>query len=74
MSRVAEEALRAFLLNVHLEAADGLSGRNGWEEASIVAGMVLELLRHQFPSAGEMSDEELRRRAVAARGSAKGRR
>lgn len=71
VSGVAEEALRAFLRNVHLVAVEELSGpggRDGGEEAVVAAGMVLELLRYQFPSAGDISDGELRRRAVATLG------
>jgi hypothetical protein len=35
-------------------------------EAAVAAGMVLEALRHQFPAMQEVTDEELRRRAIAA--------
>lgn len=71
VSGVAEEALRVFLRDAHREASERLAGpdgRDGDEESAIVAGMVLELLRYQLPSAGDISDEELRRRAVAVRG------
>jgi hypothetical protein len=36
-------------------------------EAAVAAGMVLEALRHQFPAMREVTDEELRRRALASR-------
>jgi hypothetical protein len=35
-------------------------------EAAVAARMVLEALRHQFPAMREVTDEELRRRAIAA--------
>jgi predicted transcriptional regulator len=43
------------------------SGRSEAADAAIVAEMVLEALRHQFPAMREVTDEELRRRALAAR-------
>jgi hypothetical protein len=42
------------------------SGRSEAAEARIAAGMVLEALRHQFPAMREVTDEELRRRALAS--------
>jgi hypothetical protein len=42
-------------------------GRSEAAEAAVAAGMVLEALRHQFPAMREVTDEELRRRAMAAR-------
>ena len=44
---------------------DGMSLRRS--EAAVAARMVLEALRHQFPAMREVTDEELRRRALAAR-------
>ena len=41
-------------------------GRNDAAEARIIAGMVLEALRHQFPAMRDVTDEELRRRAIAS--------
>ena len=41
-------------------------GRSEAAEARIIAGMVLEALRHQFPAMREVTDEELRRRALAS--------
>ena len=41
-------------------------GRSDAAEARIIAGMVLEALRHQFPAMRDVTDEELRRRAIAA--------
>jgi ribbon-helix-helix CopG family protein len=35
-------------------------------EAAVAAGMVLEALRHQFPAMRDVTDEELRRRALAS--------
>ena len=35
-------------------------------EAAVAAGMVLEAFRHQFPAMREVTEEELRRRAIAA--------
>lgn len=75
VSRVAEEALRRLLLRSHQEALEKLSDQGGCdggtgnaEEVEIVAWMSVELFRHQFPASRDISDEELRRRAVAARG------
>jgi hypothetical protein len=42
------------------------TGRNEAAEAAVAAGMVLEALRHQFPAMRDVTDEELRRRAIAA--------
>jgi predicted transcriptional regulator len=42
------------------------SGRSEAAEAAVVAGMVLEALRHQFPAMRHVTDEELRRRALAS--------
>jgi predicted transcriptional regulator len=42
------------------------SGLSEASEARIAAGMVLEGLRHQFPAMRDVTDEELRRRAIAA--------
>jgi hypothetical protein len=55
-----------------LERSGGNNGRAGpgrsdAAEAAVAAGMVLEALRHQFPAMREVTDEELRRRAIAAR-------
>ncbi len=41
-------------------------GRSEAAEARIIVGMVLEALRHQFPAMREVTDEELRRRAIAS--------
>lgn len=43
------------------------SGRSDATEAAVAAGMVLEALRHQFPAMRDVTDEELRRRAIASR-------
>jgi len=42
-------------------------GRSEAAEAAVAARMVLEALRHQFPAMREVTDEELRRRALASR-------
>jgi hypothetical protein len=42
------------------------SGRSEAAEARIAAGMVLEAFRHQFPAMRDVTDEELRRWAIAA--------
>jgi hypothetical protein len=42
------------------------SGRSEAAEARIVARMVLEALRHQFPAMRDVTDQELRRRALAS--------
>ena len=41
-------------------------GRGEAAEAAVAAGMVLEALRHQFPAMRDVTDEELRRRALAS--------
>ena len=41
-------------------------GRGEAAEAAVAAGMVLEALRHQFPAMRDVTDEELRRRAIAS--------
>jgi len=43
------------------------SGLGEASEAAVAAGMVLEALRHQFPAMRHVTDEELRRRALASR-------
>ncbi len=55
-----------------LERGGGNNGRAGpgrseAAEAAVAAGMVLEALRHQFPAMRDVTDEELRRRAIASR-------
>jgi ribbon-helix-helix CopG family protein len=40
-------------------------GRSEAAEAAVAAGMVLEAFRHQFPAMRDVTDEELRRRALA---------
>ncbi len=42
------------------------SGRSEAAEARIAAQMVLEALRHQFPAMRDVTDQELRRRALAS--------
>jgi hypothetical protein len=42
------------------------SGLSEASEARIAAEMVLEALRYQFPAMRDVTDEELRRRALAA--------
>ncbi len=42
------------------------SGLSEATEAAVAAGMVLEAFRHQFPAMRDVTDEELRRRAIAA--------
>jgi len=42
-------------------------GRSEAAEARIAAEMVLEAFRHQFPAMRDVTDEELSRRAIAAR-------
>ena len=42
------------------------SGRGEAAEAAVAAGMVLEALRHQFPAMRDVTDEALRRRAIAS--------
>jgi hypothetical protein len=42
------------------------SGLSEATEAAVAAGMVLEALRHQFPAMRDVTDEELRRRALAS--------
>jgi hypothetical protein len=42
------------------------SGLSEASEARIASGMVLEALRHQFPAMRDVTDEELRRRALAS--------
>ena len=41
-------------------------GRSDAAEAAVAAGMVLEALRHQFPAMREVTNEELRCRAIAS--------
>ena len=50
------------------------SGRSDAAEAAVAAGMVLEAFRHQFPAMRDVTDEELRHRAVASQGQARERR
>jgi hypothetical protein len=74
-SAAVEEAISEWLRR-RIEETYGLlerSGGNGRSpgrseaaEAAVAAGMVLEALRHQFPAMREVTDEELRRRAIAA--------
>jgi hypothetical protein len=65
------ESLRRRIEEDH-EALDRLAGdgrssrRSDAAEARIAAGMVLQALRYQFPAMREVSDEQLRRRAIAA--------
>jgi 50S ribosomal subunit-associated GTPase HflX len=75
-SAAVEEAISEWLRN-RIEETYGLLERGGGNgragpgrseaaEARIIAGMVLEALRHQFPAMREVTDEELRRRAIAS--------
>lgn len=43
-------------------------------EATVAARMVLEALRYQFPAMQQISDEELRRRALVSQNQSRGRR
>ncbi len=78
-SAAVEEALTEWLrrrMEEDAEALDRLDGRNGTtkgsgaDEAEIVARMVLEAMRYQFPAMREVTDEELRRWALEAQAEA----
>ncbi len=76
-SALVEEAISEWLRNRIEETYGALdrfggngraqSGRSEAAEVRIAAGMVLEALRHQFPAMREVTDEELRHRAIASR-------
>jgi hypothetical protein len=64
LQRRIEETYR--ILERSREDRRARSGRSEAAEARIAAGMVLEALRHQFPAMRDVTDQELRRWALAS--------
>jgi len=64
LQRRIEETYR--ILERRGEYERARSGRGEAAEAAVAAGMVLEALRHQFPAMRDVTDEALRRRAIAS--------
>lgn len=63
---VEEDTERAFLLGSKIDRrADEVKGMT--REAQTRADMVLEALRYQFPNLGNVSNDELKRRALNSR-------